>query len=804
VNRIEVTETIREVTEYLAARGKTSGREIRFLCPFHEDTNPSADWNPDNGTFICRSCGASGGALKLGAALPGFTLPQHHGNNGSARIDENFVRACEDRLRGNPAAIDFLVKQRHISADTIRRFRLGQTDSRDLEFLYPVFTTKGLFPSARIYRPGAAKGKRRWWRPAFAKIQSGLRAPVFGVVQAEELRGVNFDGLVVCEGEDKALALQSLDYPAVALTLGASNWPQHWMKHFTGKNVVFIPDVDVAGLSAIPRCEAFMRQAGASSLRVVQLPLAGTPDSKDVTDWLAAGGTSEALAVMIDDQPPILMGGAPPAPEPPQPPAQGHGHIRNGLTDWGNAQRLVRLHGDSFRYCYEWDKWLAWDGKCWSPDAEDVLGRYAKNVALDLHAESDRKEEEATRARNTEEREALQAEVVELRKWAQTTEKAERLRAILALAQSEGGVRVRPADLDRDHLLVNFQNGTFDLATGKFREHRQIDFITKISPVNYRAEAKSDLWENFVVEIMGGNVGLADYLRRAGGYAITGDVREQVLFFMHGTGANGKSTFIETILKTLGKDYAKEAAPQILMAKDHASHPTEIADLFGVRFVATVEIGEGRRLAEVLVKQLTGGDTLKARRMFEDFWSFEPTHKIFLAANHKPEITGTDYAIWRRIKMIPFMEKFEGAREDKSLKSRMLDELEGVAAWLVRGALEWKQAGLQHPPEVNAATEEYRSEMDVLGEFLRTRCVLQPFAMSKASALYDAYQDWARTAIGGSPMTQTMFGRRLAERGFLRDKQRKGYIWKGVGVLTQEAADDNYAPDTAEEGERSF
>ena len=194
-------------------------------------------------------------------------------------------------------------------------------------------------------------------------------------------------------------------------------------------------------------------------------------------------------------------------------------------------------------------------------------------------------------------------------------------------------------------------------------------------------------------------------MQRLAGYALTGDTSEHVLPFLYGTGANGKTTLINALMQTLG-DYAQLAAPDLLLAK-RGAHPTELADLFGMRFVASASVEDGRRLAESLAKQLTGGDRVKARRMREDFWEFEPTHKIFLAANHKPIVRGTDHGIWRRVKLVPFTVTVPAEEQDKRLAEKLTAEAAGILAWAVRGCLDWQSDGLGEPEEVKAATKEY-------------------------------------------------------------------------------------------------
>jgi len=324
--------------------------------------------------------------------------------------------------------------------------------------------------------------------------------------------------------------------------------------------------------------------------------------------------------------------------------------------------------------------------------------------------------------------------------------------------------------------MLNVENGTVDLS-GELREHRRENMITKLAPVEYDPDAKAPIFDAFLKRILPSEA-LRKFMQRAIGYAAAGIVSEEVLVILYGTGANGKSTLVNIIMEALG-DYAMQAAPELLLAK-RGSHPTELADLFGARLVASVEVDEGRRLAESLVKQLTGRDPIKARRMREDFWQFDPTHTVFLATNHRPEVRGTDHAIWRRIKLVPFEVTIPESEQDKRLVEKLRKELPGILAWIVRGCLEYQREGLGEPNEVKEATEGYRAEQDILAAFIEDRCVVHPKAHVGATPLYRTYKDWCEDA-GESQLTQTKFGLQLRERGFRSEKAQR-VTWFGIGL----------------------
>jgi putative DNA primase/helicase len=255
---------------------------------------------------------------------------------------------------------------------------------------------------------------------------------------------------------------------------------------------------------------------------------------------------------------------------------------------------------------------------------------------------------------------------------------------------------------------------------------------------------------------------------------MVGEVRDHILPVCFGTGNNGKSTILEALMATFGLDYAMKAPPDLLMAKAHDGHPTDRADLFGKRLVVAIETEEGRRLNETLVKELTGGDRIRARRMREDFWEFTPTHTVVMATNHKPVIRGTDRGIWRRIRLIPFLVTVEGERDDKRMPRKLKAERAGILAWCVRGALRWREHGLAEPKTVSDATQKYRGEQDVLGAFLAEHTVRGPRHRVRCGVLYAAYKGWAETN-GEWVKSLTAFGMAMEERGI--EKKRSDGMW---------------------------
>lgn len=433
-------------------------------------------------------------------------------------------------------------------------------------------------------------------------------------------------------------------------------------------------------------------------------------------------------------------------------------------TDTGNATRFIHLHGDVVRYVAKWKKWLVWDGTRWKVDDSGKLYRLAKDVPRLIYREASKVKEEAKRKEHA--------------KWGLSTENVSRLNNLVALCEHE--LPVDPDQLDSDNYLIGCKNGVLDLRTFELYPHSPDRLITKQVSVNYNPKAKCPMWRDFLDTITAGNKVLQLFLRRAIGYSLTGCTDEQVLFFMYGTGANGKSTFINTIKLLLG-DYAKQTPTETLMKKDNRSINNDVAALKGSRLIAAIETDEGQRLAESFIKQITGGDVVAARFLYGEFFEFVPAFKVWLAGNHKPAIRGSDHGIWRRIRLIPFTVTIPDDKKDKDLPEKLKSELEGIFEWAVQGCYDWQTQGLDAPKEVLMATEEYRSEMDIIANFLSECCVIEPTAHTTNTGLYSHYKAWCAEA-GENASSQRKFTQRLTERGFVQERITTARLWKGIGI----------------------
>ena len=622
------------------------------------------------------------------------------------------------------------------------------------ETRYPLRNRTGKVVAVHVrfdYPDGTKEVK--WQQPNGARTLNGTKLadlPFYGVheLHPEVMLVVVTEGEKARDELERALREAGItpeQVGVVGTVTGASGTPsKEVLEVLRGLEVVLWPDADGPGREHMERVGGLLGGI-AALVRVFDWPEA--PEKGDAADHPAViSGGEKALDRLLDD----LCG----APEY-APPGTGFGPVPAGVrrqksnfTDVGNAERLVERHGEAVRYCYPLGQWFCFDGQRWrADDAGEVERRSKETVRVML------------REAAPEEGPIIDKD---LAKHALASESRARIEAMIALARSEPGVPIRPEEMDPDQWLLNAENGTVDLRTGELREHRREDLITKLAPLKYDTSAEAPTWEA-CLETWLPSGGLRRFLQKAVGYALTGDVSEQVLLFLYGPGANGKSTLINALMEAMG-GYALQAAPELLTVKASA-HPTELADLKGARFVASVEVEDGKHLAESLVKQMTGGDRIKARFMRADFFEFTPTHKVFLAANHKPEIRGTDTGIWRRIKTVPFDVTIPQGERDPALPAKLRAELPGILRWAVEGCLLWQREGLGEPEEVKAATAEYKAEMDVLAGFIGERCVTRQGAWARFADLYAEYEKWCHES-GELAEKKRTFGTRLKERGF--------------------------------------
>lgn len=437
-------------------------------------------------------------------------------------------------------------------------------------------------------------------------------------------------------------------------------------------------------------------------------------------------------------------------------------------TDFGNARELVEHHGDTIRYDINEDRWLFWDGIRWKPDPTGlyVMGK-AKELVEQIYEE----------AKELDDRDRSEKKQKHARKSANEA----RLKAMMSLSTTFPDIKVTKEMIDQQPMLVTLNNLTVDLLNGKLLKQNPKNLITKKLPYSFDSDAKCSKWEEFIFHIMDGDKEMVKFLQQAVGYSLTGKTTEQCLFFLYGSGRNGKSTFVEVLLRLLG-EYAIKAESDMIMDRSYGSGvPNDIARLCGHRLVVLSEIQEGKRLDEAKVKNLTGEDTIPARFLRKEFFDFNPTHKMWVFGNHKPLINGTDEGIWRRLRLIKFGVTIPKKEIDRHLKTKLLKELPGIFNWAVKGCREWINNGykLQVPESVKQETLAYRSEMDIISTFLEDKCKQTVTAKCSNKDLRQCYEHWCEQ--NGIPtMSMQAMSPKLEQRGFEKFKSNGRVHWRGV------------------------
>lgn len=593
------------------------------------------------------------------------------------------------------------------------------------------------------YDPPGRKKEFRPWDARRRKMAPPEPRPLYnqpGLTRAAQA--------VLVEGEKCAQALIDAGVTATTAMHGA-NAPvdkTDWSP-LSGKAVLIWPDRDKPGWEYATQAAQAILSAGAKSCHVLYPPEEAA-EGWDVADAIAEGfdvatflthGPRLQMHDVADDVDPV---------------------VSSDESVWGTEDALAlsftrRYHRD-WRYVAGWGKWLVWDGQRWR--TEDTL------AATDLIRSVCR--QTAVRADNP--------------KVAAKLASAGTVGGVERLARADRRHAATTDEWDADPWLLNTPGGVVDLKTGRMRTHERADRMTKITTATPSGECPT--WRQFIDEVTGGDQELQSYLQRMVGYALTGSTQEHALFFLYGTGANGKSVFVNTLATILG-DFATNAPMDTFMETRTDRHPTDMAGLRGARFVAAIETEQGKRWAESKLKNLTGGDKISARFMRQDFFEFFPQFKLFVAGNHKPAIRNIDEAMKRRLHLIPFTITVPPERRDKNLQQKLLAERDGILAWAVQGCLDWQRHGRLSPPQrVVDATEEYFEAEDALGRWLEERCVREPNAKSLTAELFNDWKQWAE-ASGEFVGAQRRFSDLLITRGL--DKWRNGMGvrgFQGIGL----------------------
>lgn len=451
-------------------------------------------------------------------------------------------------------------------------------------------------------------------------------------------------------------------------------------------------------------------------------------------------------------------------------------------TDAGQGEAFSYLFADRLRFVPGMG-WYIWNKKRWQHDDREAVVQYAI-LAARARRSALRQQKPPDGGDSDDVKDQLAAREAAL-KWTLGAENLTKIKNTIGVGKTVPDMITPASEFDRDDHLLGVANGIVDLRSGQLLEPDPARRITMSSDVPYFPEATAKRWEQFILEICDRDTTLAAYLQRAIGYSLTGDISEQCFFLCYGTGANGKSTLLN-ILKALAGEYSANTPFSTFEAGKQSGTGQEIVSLRGRRVVLSSETNDGTRLNEARIKAITGGDDITGRFLYQPSTiTFKPSFKIWLAANHKPTITGGDEGIWRRVRLIPFLVSFAKIQRDKHLEAKLMSELPGILAWAVRGAMAWYQQGLGEPLAVENATAAYREESDILGQFLVEHVLTGEHMEAKSSDLYAQYAEWA-DSNGLYKQSHVKFARAMQERGFEKARRNNGVMWLGLGLRCDE------------------
>ena len=448
-------------------------------------------------------------------------------------------------------------------------------------------------------------------------------------------------------------------------------------------------------------------------------------------------------------------------------------------TDMENMKRFVNQHKDTLKSTGSSRSWFVWDGMRWRYEADDVTAIQRGFITI----ESIDKEASATL-------DGLKRQ--ELLKWSKSSQSKSRILSMISMASKHKDMIVSMADFDKDLHVINCLNGVVDLTNRSLQASSSHRLISKLAKASYNPRAKAPVFRSFINQIFGNDIELIRWAQRMIGYFLTGSVVEQKLFIAYGTGANGKSTLFEIIKLILG-DYSKTADFETFLSKQKSGvrELEAVGELKGIRFALASETDSHVRFSEAIIKRLTGGDTLRGTKLMKSAFEFKPEFKLCFLTNHLPYAKDGSFGFWRRIKVVPFNQRFSGSKVDSTLYDQLLKEKDGIFKWCIDGAYHWHdqiqksggKTGLGLCKAIDEATEDYKSENDVLSHFINYTVEVEVGSQVEARDLYNAYTIWAKDNTSDdhtNPISETFFGKRMVERGLKKTRVSKGYIYVDI------------------------
>lgn len=794
---------------------KLIGKEYRSHCPGHSDEHPSLDVCDGYESILltCRSnnCRAIDIIRPLGLTIKDLqynptsdnkpTFPKEKKKNafGDGAKKEKVLSLAETSKPQPTDSKEFTSKRNYKNLAEYAAFKGFPleifTKAKWSDFQYFIKEENRKVASIKIpvesgftYRilDNSVSGRFRR-NKGFEQCFYGLTRALSTIKSFE--RENKKSSLILCNGEPSTVIAQYCGLPAFALCANeTADFKQELLEQLIKeledrslpKEIILCLDNDQAGAKGTEKRKQSLEKAG---FEVIVIDFAGKEKGYDLADFCKEYKNSMniydtlltfdkskqqevAKNLFSENQENIIYF---------------NNVFAHNQTDTNAAIRFARVNYTKYKFCHPWKTWLYFDGQKWLIDDTGATMRAAIELVANLLVYAKSLPE------NTDEEKDYKDSLL---KYTTELQKHSKLNSVVNLSRNLDNMYVLPSQFDNDPWILNCQNGVLNLKTKELTPHSPTQFHLKIANANYDPTAKCPTWLKFLDKIMNGKDSLVKYLQKVIGYCLTGQTMEKALFFLYGSkGDNGKSTLVETVAKLLG-NYALSKFPISVLLEENFGKLSKdsdknVAELFGVRFVAGTELAGNKKINEEMLKDLTGGiDTVSARKLYGHPFTFEPTHKLFIFGNEKPYIPQRSEAVWNRLKTIPFDVSIPKAEQDKELPYKLRSEFDGILNWAVEGCLLWQQEkSLGVPEEITDANKDYRDEMDILKHFLDDDCVItldDPKVKIQSQILYDAYRNWIKRNGHTYTSNQQSFSKELKSHGFNKI-QHHGYMcWQGI------------------------
>lgn len=613
------------------------------------------------------------------------------------------------------------------------------------------------FPGSKSWSIKERPGAKKAYYPGQEQLLYNLPNVIKGIKEEQTI--------FITEGEKDSDSLITRGLIATTTSIGATKgdlgkkWPSRFNSFFKGANVVLLPDNDEPGKRFMEHIAIELKNI-ANNIKIVELP--DLSKKEDITDWLEYGNDIYDLQALVKRTDEFIE-------------FKGNIIYDYNWSDVGNAERLISLHGKDIKFNVNSGKWYVWNGVNWELDNSfkvenlyrTVLRRF-QNAIPNINISDD---EIATKKQQEK-----------AKSFVLRNETDGKIKSVLNQAKTFKGINFMESD--KDDYLFNTPNGTINLRDLSQKKHDRKDLITQCSNYSFNRENdKYPNWIAFLNRIFCGDQELINYVQKAVGYSLTGDMSEQCLFMLWGGGANGKSTFVKALEDIMGS-YAATIKGETLMEKNGQDGARgDLARLTNKRVVIASELQEGQVFNEPLLKVLSAGETLPVRFMYQEEFMLKPKFKLWIMTNKKPKVKGNDHGIWRRWRMIPFKYKFTEKEKDPNFyEEKLKPELEGILLWAITGYQMWKEQGFEAPKEVMEAVEDYKMDMDQVARFIEDCCKVGEGYECTGSAMYDEYINWCIAEGENYKMTNHKLARDLKEKGFVNKRDMNGKKWIGIGV----------------------